>query len=310
VAGSKPTERVVRILELLRGHPGAGLRFSDLARDGGLSQATCHSILVTLADAGYVVRDAEALTYRLGPAALALGAAAGESFADVRAARPELEALSARTGLPVSAATVVDGAITVIDLVGAGARPSPIQVGTSVPLAPPFGAIHVAWSGERAVDEWIARAPRPTLTPERLRAVIRDHQATHLAVAPHTTTSVELRAALGELAADALARDVRERTLDLLAAIDELDYTAAVLANADRLPVNTLTAPVFDATARPAYAVALHVREPDVDIARIEELGQELLGATRRLTAALGGDEPPRVEAIGELAGARTGGPA
>src|SRR6185295_18558040 len=132
-----------------------------------------------------------------------------------------------------------------------------------VPFAPPFGAIHAAWEAPAAIDAWIARAPSATLTPERLRAVVDDHRHTHVAVAPYTQSSARLREALGELAVDALARDVRDRTLELLAAIDDLDYTSDVLERADHLPVNTLTAPVFDHDGRVAFAVALHLADPD-----------------------------------------------
>jgi len=299
---SKPTERVVKLLELLGARAGAALRFSDLAREGGLSQATCHAILGTLTEAGYVVRDPQTLTYTLGPALIALGAAASASHAEVRAAHGVLEELSQRTDLAVSAATVVDDSIVVVDLVALGQSASPIRVGTRVPFAPPFGAIHVAWSGAEAIDAWIARAPRHTLTTERLLAVIEDHRKTHLAVAPCTATSADLRAALGELAIDAQAGDVRERTLDLLSAIDELDYTSDVLRRARHLPVNTLTAPVFDAEARTAYAVALHLGAPDVSVERVRALGHELLAVAERLTESIGGCQPSGRDRTDDLA--------
>ena len=114
-------------------------------------------------------------------------------------------------------------------------------------------------------------APSATFTPDRLRAVVADHRRTHVAVAPYTRSSERLRDALGELAVDALARDVRERTLELLAAIDELDYTSDVLADAEHLPVNTLTSPVFDHDGRVAYAVALHVADPDLAVTRVDD---------------------------------------
>jgi DNA-binding IclR family transcriptional regulator len=289
---SNPTERVVRLLDTLRAHAGQGMRFADLARAGDLSQATCHAILLTLADAGYVVRDADTRAYSLGPALVALGTAAGASFPEVRAARPELAALGVRTGLPCSAARVVDDSITVLEVVGRGRDDLPIREGTRVPFAPPFGAIHVAWSGDPAIDAWIKRAPRPTLTPKRLRAVIDDHRRTHVAIAPSTHSSARLREALGELAVDALARDVRDRTLELLAAIDELDYTSDVLDRSERLPVNTLTAPVFDESGTTSFAVALHVTDAELPVTRIHELADELRRSTEEITAIVGGRLP------------------
>jgi DNA-binding IclR family transcriptional regulator len=308
---SKPTERVVRVLEALRARPGEGIRFADLARSGDLSQATCHAILLTLAEAGYVVRDNETRAYSLGPALVALGAVARASFPEVRAAGADLAALAAGTGLPVSAASVVDESITVLEVVGPGRDALPIREGTRVPFAPPFGAIHVAWDGSLAIDAWIARAPSPTLTPDRLRAVVDDHRRTRVAVAPFTHSSARLRAALGELAVDALASDVRDRTLELLAAIDELDYTSDVLARADRLPVNTVTAPVFDHDGRVVFAVALHVADPDLDVSRIEALSTQLRAAVDHMTTNVGGRVPagaPSVPAARRSAAILTGG--
>jgi DNA-binding IclR family transcriptional regulator len=289
---SKPTERVVRVLETLGAHAGEGLRFADLARAGDVSQATCHAILLTLSDAGYVVRDPDTRTYSLGPALVALGSAARASFPEIRAARDHLELLAATTGCAVSAAYVVDGAITVVELVGGDRGALPIREGTRVPFAPPFGAIHAAWEPEAVIDAWIARASSTTLTPERLHAVVADHLRTHVAVAPYTQSSARLREALGELAVDALARDVRDRTLELLAAIDDLDYTSDVLARADRLAVNTLTAPVFDHDARVAFAVALHLAAPELAVSRIRELAAELRTATEQMTSTIGGMVP------------------
>jgi DNA-binding IclR family transcriptional regulator len=292
---SNPTERVMRLLDLLRAHAGTGMRFADLARAGDVSQATCHAILLTLADAGYVVRDPDTRTYTLGPALVALGVAAAASFPEVRAARPELDRLSAATGFSVSAARVVDDAITVLAVVGPRREALPIREGTKVPFAPPFGAIHVAWDDATAVDEWISRAPSPALSGERLRAVVADHRHSRVAVAPYTHSSVRLREALGELAADTRADHVRARTLELLAAIDELDYTSDALARADRLPVNTLTAPVFDHTGRVVFAVAVHVADPELQVATIDTLAGTLRAAAARMTQLVGGHAPDDV---------------
>jgi DNA-binding IclR family transcriptional regulator len=119
--------------------------------------------------------------------------------------------------------------------------------------------------------------------------VVADHRRTHVAVAPYTSSSARLRDALGELAVDALAHDVRERTLELLAAIDELDYTSDVLADAEHLPVNTLTSPVFDHDGHVAFAVALHVADRALATTRLRELVSELRTATDRMTSIIGG---------------------
>ena len=65
--------------------------WSLLARHADVSQATCHAILATLVDAGYVVRDPSSKSYSLGPAFLGLGDAAARAFPEVRVARVELD---------------------------------------------------------------------------------------------------------------------------------------------------------------------------------------------------------------------------
>ena len=55
---SPPTDRVVRILDFLAGRPDERFGVSELARRIGLSKPTCLGIVTSLAEAGYLVRDA------------------------------------------------------------------------------------------------------------------------------------------------------------------------------------------------------------------------------------------------------------
>ncbi len=290
--GSAPTARVVRVLEALRLAADGGLRYAELAQAADVSQATCHAILATLTDAGYVVRDPASRAYSLGPALLGLGDAAERSFPEVQLARAELDALAIETGLRCHAAKVVDDAITVVAVAGATDVDDPIRPGTRIPFAPPFGAIHVAWSSPHIVEQWIRRAPSASFTAARLHDVVNDHRRSRVAVAPYTPASARLRELLGELAADEVPDDVRHRTIELLGAIDRLDYTSEDLASSDTLPVNTLTAPVFDRHSTVAFAVGLHVAEPELAADRIAALADALVGSADRMTDAIGGRVP------------------
>ena len=57
------------ILDFLASHPHDRFGLSELARRLELSKPTCLGILTTLTEAGYLVRDEQDKTYRLGPAA-------------------------------------------------------------------------------------------------------------------------------------------------------------------------------------------------------------------------------------------------
>ena len=298
--GSAPTARVVRVLEALRLRADGGLRYAELAHDADVSQATCHAILATLADAGYVVRDPSTKAYSLGPALLGLGDATARAFPEIRLAHAELDALATETGLRCHAAKVVDDAITVVAVAGATAVDDPIRPGTRVPFVPPFGAIHVAWSSPHDVEQWIRRAPSPVFTAARLHEVVDDHRKTRFAVAPYTPASARLRELLGELAADGMPDDVRARTVELLGAIDRLDYTSDDLDRGEPLPVNTITVPVFDRHAKVAFAVGVHLAEPALAVERIEALAHTLVAAADRMTTAIGGHVPSSSRTVHE----------
>jgi DNA-binding IclR family transcriptional regulator len=56
--------------------------------------------------------------------------------------------------------------------------------------------------------------------------------------------------------------------------------------------VDTISAPVFHAGARPDFTVGLEVRRQEVPAAEVTALASDLLEATRRMTRLVGGGEP------------------
>ena len=290
---SNPAERVVRVLEALRAYPDDGLRFAEVARAAAVSQATCHAILASLTDAGYVAREEATKAYSLGPALVPLAAGASRTLRVARVLRPALDELAVRTGLACSVAEGVGDAITLVAVAAPSGMDPLLRIGTSVPFAPPFGAIHVAWSEPAVIDAWIARATNPALTPARLRAVVDDHQQSRVAVAPFTRAREGVRSALAELASDEQAGELRTRTLELLATIDRLDYTSDELAGTDPLPVHTITAPVFETPdsgngRRVAFAVGVQVADPALPMRRLRDLITALHHTTEGMTANMG----------------------
>src|SRR5690625_423293 len=155
---SPPTARGLAVLEFLAAHPGEQFGLSELARRLQVSKPTCLGIVTTLTRTGYLVRDADAKTYRLGPALIALGRAAQESMRITPAARGELQRLCARFSSTAALSAVVDGRITVLELVSAPGVPEPARVGQSYPFAPPVGLMYVLWD-DPALRDWLARHP-------------------------------------------------------------------------------------------------------------------------------------------------------
>jgi DNA-binding IclR family transcriptional regulator len=90
--GVRSVKRSLQLLDAIAERRTATL--SDLAADTGLTPSTAHRLLATLAESGYIARDAQQ-HFRLGPRMLALAETlTGHPLADLRAAaHPHLEQL-------------------------------------------------------------------------------------------------------------------------------------------------------------------------------------------------------------------------
>src|SRR5205809_7052103 len=87
-------ERVVAVLNFLAAHPDESFTLSELARRLNLNKATCHALLMTLTEAGYLLRHPSRMTYMLGPSMVAIGSAAPAPSQAVDVAREEIRPLA------------------------------------------------------------------------------------------------------------------------------------------------------------------------------------------------------------------------
>lgn len=289
---SPPTDRVVRILDFLAARPTERFGVSELARRVGLSKPTCLGIVTSLADAGYVVRDATDKTYRLGPSLITLGHKAQESMRVSPAAREELRRLSARFGVTAALSGVIDDRITLLDLVAPlGARPG-VEVGQSYPFAPPVGLMFVLWDDE-ALRDWLATEPTIPLrtNTDRLNRVIAECRADGYLVERQTpggrrlyslmagmpsTLPDELRALLGELVSD-----VGERVY----------LRGENSGRRKRHDISVISAPVYDHYRRQVMVASLHIGKSLTDN-EIADRARALVVTADAVTAQLGGVKP------------------
>jgi DNA-binding IclR family transcriptional regulator len=116
------TQAVVRALRILRAFSDVRPEWSlaHLSRELGLSKPTAFRLLLALEHEGLVVRQEVAGVYRLGPAAIELGARAQRANSVASAARPELEALTRATGETSSVEVLVGEETLILDEVQGG----------------------------------------------------------------------------------------------------------------------------------------------------------------------------------------------
>ena len=102
--GTRLVPAVARAAAIMRalGNGQTDARLTDLARGLGIHKSTAHGILATLAAYDLVFRDRATGRYRLGPALVALGQAAGDRNSLGALARPHVARLSRLSGETVT----------------------------------------------------------------------------------------------------------------------------------------------------------------------------------------------------------------
>jgi DNA-binding IclR family transcriptional regulator len=175
--------RALKVLEALA-HSRGALSASEVAAIIGAERSTAYRMLMTLMEAGYVVRDQRARAYRLGYKVLTLSRALqnGNELTELVAAC--LREISARTGEAAHYSVLErDCALLVQRAMGTQLVTIDFQIGDRAPLhSTSIGKVLLAYQDSAAIDAAILlglpRFARNTITdPARLRAELRKVRA-------------------------------------------------------------------------------------------------------------------------------------
>jgi len=240
--------RAVQILELLTTHAVDSFSLSEIARRLSLNVASTHTVLAVLEEAGYVVRHPTRRTYGLGPSLVAAGDAALRRYPAIDAARDEIRRLSAE--LDVELLITAVAGTRIVALARAGRRhPLGLEVGGSVPYAPPLGSVFAAWQPAQEFTAWLARAEPGADAGDRDR-----YRAAAAAVRRWGYFVAVDQAVLESLRNSARPRgDARAReAAQLVGDLTELGYHRHVA------PTHSMVAaPVFDSDGQAELAIVL-----------------------------------------------------
>lgn len=284
--------RAVDILETLAADPAEAMTVSEVARILDMPRASCHTVLLALAERGYAVRGEGDLRYRLGPACIAVGDAARSINSALAVTGHEAEALARQTGTCVGVSVRTGDEIRVVEVFDHGA-PFAVRghVGQAIRLAPPFGTGLVAWADDAGVDAWLdaAAVPLGEAARTRYRAALAAIRTRGYSVTVATPRNPELADALATLADTPDAEEARRVRDDVVLELTHSEYLPTDL-DADR-PVRMLqcSAPVFDVLGNVVAKIMVFGPNYDLTPDEVARLGELLKEATERATRHIGG---------------------
>jgi DNA-binding IclR family transcriptional regulator len=279
---SAPTTRVLDVIELLAGPGNDGLRFSDVVRELGLTQATAHAILTTLCDRGWASRDRVDKTFSLGPALAVVAARMDTARPLAHTARTAALQLEAEFGYAASVIERFGDSLVITAFEDAG-RQSGGAPGDRIRYAPPFGVAFAAWDTDEQQRAWIQRsAATDSAVARRLEEVLRRTHERGFDVDCTTPALTQAAQVVGTLPSDGLPAHVREITDRLLAEFTTIGFLADDDSPRRAQPVATIAAPVFDHRGRVPMIVAVHPLQ-DLTRKRIDAIGRRVVQVTTDL---------------------------
>mgnify|MGYP003647590770 CR=1 FL=1 len=245
-ATSGPTSRTLDVLELLARSPSTGIRYVDIVRQLGLNQGTAHTILKTLVDRGWVIRDPGDKTFTLGPAIAAIGAQFDQTRPLLHAARIAAKRLSEELGFSASVVELVNEELVVSAVYPGEYGEAVPQPGTKVPYVPPYGAIFAGFAPEPERVDW-------------------------------TTPAVAKITAMADSLADlhpSLLSAMDQVLMELTAlSFDEIDTDRSV---------TSIIAPVLDQPGYARLGIAIHPLRP-LPIQKIQACGRRLVEEGKKI---------------------------
>src|SRR4051794_11004743 len=282
-AVSPPTSRVVAVMGMFARSGGRKLRFTDVARELQLTQATTNAILRTLCECGWLSRDPVDKTYAIGPEFIVLGAQADGSRALAHDARAVALDVTSRTGYATSVTELVGDTLVIT-----GLHPSPdvpdVLLGDRFPYAPPFGFAFAAWAPEDERAAWLHRATVSKGALEnRLNALLALTRDRGYHIDRSTPAMLQVTQLAGTLHGADPSPAIRRILEELLTEMTGMSSEAAT-TDEDAL-VTTIAAPVFDQRGRPAFNVSVHPIK-SLSTRQADVLGRRLRNATAAVNAA------------------------
>lgn len=252
--------RSVDVIDFLAAFPGRSFTLSEIARAAKINIASCHAVLSTLVERGYLARRADQRTYCLGPALVAIGEAALKSQPLVARAKEAAEALFREFGVPVLLSAMAGSEILgVVSIADAAGRGPGLRVGERRPLVAPVGAAFVAWSSEAAIEAWLDRSasPRNERLADEWRSALTLTRKRGYQVLLRLADSPDIASLMAEMATGRGLSSYKDEAISLINSLEGSLSQSETLAADELYDISLIAAPIFDQNGEAAFCLCL-----------------------------------------------------
>jgi DNA-binding IclR family transcriptional regulator len=294
---SQPTARALAILDLLMANPTQAFGLTEMTRRLNLNKATCHAILTTMANYGFLVQHPKTKAYRLGPSIIAAGNAAFAQFPVLEYARPELESLQneLNIGFAVTGRSKLHQVLLALYGQASGLIDS-FQLGLRLPNTAPVAACFTAFSPARELEAWLSRAHHSRggydeKLDQKLRVSVIGIRARGYEVTLRTRAEAELTRELEAIhqawsltALETAANKYQHDLCDEYYHLDRIDPKA-------RYELSTISVPIFVDKEEPVMCFVAGSIDKPVTGTQIEEIAGRMKQSAGRVARLASGQD-------------------
>lgn len=231
---------------------------TTIARALGDSRTTLHAVASELHAGGWAEKMSDG--WIAGPALRTLARTFGAEPDLTRLARPSLDAVADRTGIPAAALQVRSDVVEVVDSVRGGVRTSSsstaMPTGHTLPLRAPFARDIAAHLPPRRREQWLDDGDLTPAARTRLETVLPQIRRRGWSLDRLTPARRELLRMADVLESSGVGPLVRDRVSELFTELSEIDVADGEVAASADVAVYAVSAPVLGSGGVAVGAIA------------------------------------------------------
>lgn len=294
---SQPTARALSILDLLMANPRQAFGLTEMTRRLNLNKATCHAILTTMSNYGFLVQHPKTKAYRLGPSIIAAGHAAFAQFPVLEYARPELDVLQNELGIGFAVNGRSKMHLVLLALYGKSATlKDSFQLGLRLPNTAPVAACFTAFSPADQLEAWLTRGHESRggyheRLDQKLRVALIAIRARGYEVTLRTDAEAELTAQLSHINTSWSLTELEDITNKYQYDLCDQHYHLDRIDPKVRYNISGISVPVFVYQEVPVMCFVAGSFDKPILGSQIEEIAARIQKSADRVTALASGRE-------------------